>query len=155
MRRRHHNGSIWPHDNAIIDSGFARYGFRAEVARLFEGLFAASVHMDLRRLPELFCGFPRQRNSAPTAYPVACLPQAWAAAAPLSFIQSVLGLGFDFAPQRIAFHRPMMPDFLEAIRLRKLEVGDASADVSLQRSGDMAAVHLLGRRGNVRVLTVA
>jgi glycogen debranching enzyme len=151
----YHNGSVWPHDNAMIASGLARYGFRREAARIFEGLFAASIHMDLRRLPELFCGFPRQRNSAPTSYPVACVPQAWATAAPLSLIQSVLGLGFDFEPPRIAFSQPAMPDFLEEIQLRKLAVGDASADVALRRNGEEAAVLLLNRRGNVRVFTVA
>jgi glycogen debranching enzyme len=151
----YHNGSIWPHDNAMIAAGLARYGFRREAVRIFEGLFAASIHMDLRRLPELFCGFPRHRASAPTAYPVACAPQAWATAAPLSLIQSVLGLGFDFEPQRIAFSQPMMPDFLEEIQLRKLVIGDASADVALRRNGDEAAVLLLNRRGNIRVLTAA
>jgi glycogen debranching enzyme len=109
----------------------------------------------LRRLPELFCGFPRQRNSAPTAYPVACVPQAWATAAPISLIQSVLGLGFEFDPQRIAFSQPTMPDFLEEIQLRKLTVGDASADVALRRDGEEAAVLLLNRHGNIRVLTAA
>src|SRR5688572_1182427 len=151
----YHNGSIWPHDNALIAAGLAGYGFRREAARIFEGLLAASIHMDLRRLPELFCGFPRQRNSAPTTYPVACVPQAWATAAPLSLIQSVLGLGFDFEPPRISFHQPVMPDFLEEIQLRKLAVGDASADVAVRRSGEEAAVHLLNRRGNVRVFTAA
>jgi glycogen debranching enzyme len=151
----YHNGSVWPHDNAMIAAGFARYGFRYAAARVFEGLFEASVHMDLRRLPELFCGFPRQRNSAPTSYPVACVPQAWATAAPLSLIQSVLGLGFDYDPPRIAFSQPMIPEFLEEILLRKLACGDASADVALRRSGEEAAVHLLSRRGNIRVLTAA
>jgi glycogen debranching enzyme len=151
----YHNGSIWPHDNALIAAGFARYGFRREVARIFEGLFAASIHMDLRRLPELFCGFPRQRNSAPTTYPVACVPQAWATAAPISLIQSVLGLGFDFDPARISFHQPMMPDFLEEIQIRKLALGDATADVALRRSGEGATVLLLSRRGNIRVLIAA
>jgi glycogen debranching enzyme len=151
----YHNGSVWPHDNAMIAAGLARYGFRREAARIFEGLFDASIHMDLRRLPELFCGFPRQSASAPTAYPVACVPQAWATAAPLSLIQSVLGLGFDFDPQRIAFSQPMMPDFLEEIQLRKLAVGDVWADVALRRSGEEAAVVLLNRRGNVRVFTAA
>ncbi|HEX6118772.1 MAG TPA: amylo-alpha-1,6-glucosidase [Dongiaceae bacterium] len=151
----YHNGSVWPHDNALIAAGLARYGFRREAATIFEGLFAASVHMDLRRLPELFCGFPRQRNSAPTNYPVACVPQAWATAAPLSLIQSVLGLSVDAHAQHIAFHQPMLPDFLQEIRLLKLRVGDASADVALQRRNGEAAVHLLDRRGNIGVLTVA
>ena len=80
----YHNGSVWPHDNALIAAGFARYGFSDEAARIFEGLFAASTYIDLRRLPELFCGFARQRTRGPTFYPVACSPQAWAAVAPLS-----------------------------------------------------------------------
>jgi glycogen debranching enzyme len=151
----YHNGSVWPHDNALIAAGLARYGFRREAARIFEGLFAASVHMDLRRLPELFCGFPRQRNTAPTAYPVACVPQAWATAAPLSLIQSVLGLSFEYEPAGIAFQRPMMPEFLDGIELRKLAIGNAFADVAVRRSGEEAAVHLLNRRGNIRVLTAA
>ena len=151
----YHNGSVWPHDNALIAAGLARYGFRREAARIFEGLFAASVHMDLRRLPELFCGFPRQRNTAPTDYPVACVPQAWATAAPLSLIQSVLGLAFKFEPPRIALSQPTLPDFLEEIQLRKLVIGDASIDLALCRSGQETAVHVLNRRGNVRVLTAA
>jgi glycogen debranching enzyme len=151
----YHNGSVWPHDNALIAAGLGRYGFRREAARIFEGLFSASIHMDLRRLPELFCGFPRQRSSAPTAYPVACVPQAWATAAPILLIQSVLGLSFAFEPPGISFSQPMMPDFLDEIQLRKLAVGGASADVAVQRIGDEASVHLLSRRGNVRVLIVA
>ncbi|AMM85307.1 hypothetical protein AZF01_13865 [Martelella sp. AD-3] len=79
----YHNGSVWPHDNALIAAGFVRYGYRAEAARIFEALFAASTYIDLRRLPELYCGFVRQRGKGPTFYPVSCIPQAWAAAAPL------------------------------------------------------------------------
>ena len=90
----YHNGSVWPHDNALIAAGFARYGFRREAARIFESLFHASTYVDLRRLPELFCGFPRQQTRGPTFYPVACIPQAWAAAAPLYLVQSCVGLAF-------------------------------------------------------------
>ena len=77
----YHNGSVWPHDNALIAMGMARYGFRQEAARIFEGLFDASTYVEFRRLPELFCGFPRQQTRGPTFYPVACIPQAWPAAA--------------------------------------------------------------------------
>jgi hypothetical protein len=55
----YHNGSIWPHDNALIAAGFARYGYRNEALAILDGLFSAAVAMDLHRLPELFCGFPR------------------------------------------------------------------------------------------------
>ncbi|MGO4305771.1 amylo-alpha-1,6-glucosidase [Cupriavidus sp. RAF12] len=82
----YHNGSVWPHDNAIIAAGLARYGLHDATLRIFEGLFAAATHIDLRRLPELFCGFVRRRNRGPTLYPVACSPQAWSAATPLSLL---------------------------------------------------------------------
>src|SRR6202012_5031454 len=76
----YHNGSVWPHDNSIVGLGLSRYGFREEVTRIVDGLFAASIYIDLRRLPELFCGFPRRSDAGPTAYPLACAPQAWSAA---------------------------------------------------------------------------
>src|SRR5690606_17947466 len=91
----YHNGSVWPHDNALIAAGMARYGFHSEVTRLFEGLFAAQSYVDQRRLPELFCGVPRRRSQGPTFYPVACIPQAWSATAPLYLLQSCLGLRFE------------------------------------------------------------
>jgi glycogen debranching enzyme len=149
----YHNGSVWPHDNALIAAGFARYGFRKEAARIFESLFAASSYIDLRRLPELFCGFPRQRTQGPTFYPVACTPQAWAAAAPLHMLQICLGLGFDPVGTRITFDEPRMPAFLDEVVLRNLSIGDDAADVAVRRSGQHVIVDALARRGQVRVLT--
>jgi glycogen debranching enzyme len=151
----YHNGSIWPHDNAIIAAGFARYGFRREAARVFEGVNAASTYIDLRRLPELFCGFPRQRNQGPTLYPVACTPQAWAAAAPLSMLQSCLRLGFDERNRQISFGHPILPQFLDEVVLRGLSVGKASIDVALKRVGDEVLVNVLTRRGGVEVVSMA
>ena len=79
----YHNGSVWPHDNSLIAAGFARYGHKSAIDRVFTGLFDAASYMDLRRLPELYCGFQRGRERGPTLYPVACSPQAWAAGTPL------------------------------------------------------------------------
>ena len=151
----YHNGSVWPHDNALIAAGFARYGFRREAMRIFEGLFAASTYIDLRRLPELFCGLPRQRAHGPTFYPVACAPQAWAAAAPLSLIQSCLGIGFDPQAMHITFDEPILPGFLDEVVLRGLSVHRGSADVVLRRSGSQVLVDVLDRKGPVRVLTTS
>ncbi|MEP9352656.1 amylo-alpha-1,6-glucosidase [Xanthobacter sp. KR7-65] len=145
----YHNGSVWPHDNAMIALGLARYGFRAEVARIFEGLFRAAIYFDLRRLPELFCGFTRQRSQGPVSYPVACAPQAWAAAAPLALLQATLGLGFDTAARRVTFDRPTMPDFLDSLVLRGLRLGEDGIDVKIQRAGTSAALSVLERRGAV------
>lgn len=148
----YHNGSVWPHDNALLAAGFARYGFRGEVARIFEGLFSAANHIDLRRLPELFCGFPRHRSRGPTFYPVACAPQAWAAAAPLSLIQSCLGIGFDVAARQITFDQPILPDFVDAFVLRRLAIGPGSVDVALRRAGTEVVVNVLAREGDVHLL---
>jgi glycogen debranching enzyme len=149
----YHNGSVWPHDNALIAAGFARYGFRREAAQIFDGLFAASSYMDLRRLPELFCGFPRQRTRGPTFYPVACTPQAWSAAAPLFMLQSCLGLGFEPREMHITFHEPILPAFLDQVVLRNLAICDGKADLALRRSGQNVVVDVIERQGPVRVLT--
>jgi glycogen debranching enzyme len=151
----YHNGSVWPHDNSLIAAGFARYGFHREATRIFSALFAASSYVDLRRLPELFCGFPRQRGRGPTFYPVSCEPQAWAAAAPLYLVQSCIGLGFDVANHEIRFERPALPDFLDEIVLRNLTLGADSIDVSVHRAGTEFVANVLGRRGDVRVVTTS
>ncbi len=151
----YHDGSVWPHDNSLIAAGFARYGFRKEAARVFEGLFAASTHIDVTRLPELFCGFPRQRGRGPTFYPVACSPQAWAAVAPLFLIESCLGLAFDPADGRILFDRPLLPAFVEEITLTNLVIGEHRADIALRRSGSQVLVDVLDRTGAVRVVTTS
>ena len=150
----YHNGSVWPHDNALIAAGFARYGFRREAARIFESLFHASTYVDLRRLPELFCGFPRQQTRGPTFYPVACIPQAWAAAAPLYLVQSCVGLAFDAGARHISFREPVLPNFLDEIVLRGLKVGGGSANVALRRSNRHVVVDVLDRKGSVGVLTI-
>ncbi len=149
----YHNGSVWPHDNALIAAGMARYGHHAEAGRVFEGLFAASNYIDQRRLPELFCGFPRQRSQGPTFYPVACSPQAWAAASPLLLLQACLGLDFDPQEPAITFDAPSLPSFLNEVVLRNLAVGGASADVAVRRSGGRVVVDVIDRRGFIRVLT--
>ena len=148
----YHNGSVWPHDNALIAAGLARYGFRAEAARIFRGLFDASTYIDLKRLPELFCGFPRLRSHGPTFYPVACAPQAWAASAPISLLRSCLGLGFDPESGYVIFDQPVLPDFVDDLTLRQLSLGETAIDVALDRAGLQVAVHVTARRGGIRAI---
>lgn len=148
----YHNGSVWPHDNALIAMGFARYGFKSEALRIFEGLFRASVYFDLRRLPELFCGFPRARSLGPVCYPVACAPQAWAAAAPFALLQAALGLGFDVTRGRVTFNRPTLPDFLDELVLKRVGLRGGRLDVKVQRVDGSAAVSVLSRVGNVGLM---
>ena len=149
----YHNGSVWPHDNAIVAAGLARYGFRREAARIFAGVFAAATYIDLHRLPELFCGFTRRPGRGPTFYPVACAPQAWAAAAPLSLLQSCLGLEFDPVARQILVDKPVMPEFLANIVLRRLAVGGGSADVALSKVGGRVVVDVLAEEGGASVVS--
>src|SRR5581483_4619148 len=148
------NGSIWPHDNALIARGFARYGLKSAVTQTFKGLFDAATYMDLRRLPELFCGFQRQRGRGPTLYPVACSPQAWASAAPFSLIEASLGLEFDAARNEIRLRNPRLPCFLEEVFLRNLRLGDASIDLRVRRHDDGVALDIVRSRGAIQVSAV-
>ncbi|HET7596818.1 MAG TPA: amylo-alpha-1,6-glucosidase [Burkholderiales bacterium] len=143
----YHNGSIWPHDNAIIAMGLTRYGHIAEAMAIFKGLFDAAAHMDLRRLPELFCGFHRHTERGPTHYPVACVPQAWASAAPFGLVAAVLGIDFSPAAGRVLFRHPRLPDSIEHVRIRNLRVGEGSIDVLLRRYGRDVAVNVLEKTG--------
>ncbi|MBS89839.1 amylo-alpha-1,6-glucosidase [Sphingobium sp.] len=151
----YHNGSIWPHDNALIAGGFSRYGYQREAAQIFEGLFAAATYVDMMRLPELFCGFPRRRSQGPTFYPVACSPQAWSAAAPLALIQSSLGLRFDVPAAQISFHKPTLPHFLQSLTIRRLGIGAAKVDIAFDRIGDQVVVKPMPHGSNARIATIA
>jgi glycogen debranching enzyme len=147
----YHNGSVWPHDNALIALGFSRYGLKPAALRIFTGLFDAVCHWDPRRLPELFCGFAR-RQTAPTQYPVACSPQAWASATVFALLQASLGLQFDSADGEIRFDRPVLPEFLQHLHLRGLWLGDCGADVLLHRYGAEVAATVTNRQGPVCVV---
>ena len=148
----YHNGSVWPHDNALIGLGFSRYGFKDEALRLFDGIFEATKRMELLRPPELFCGFPRRRNRGPTLYPVACSPQAWAAAAPLALLAACLGLKCDHAGSEVRFEQPMLPSGIDEVRIRRLRLGGASVDLLLRRHASDVAVNVLERDGKLRVV---
>jgi len=149
----YHNGSVWPHDNGVIAMGFARYGLQKSAAQVFGALFDAAAYMDLRRLPELFCGFARRERNAPTQYPVACSPQAWASATPLCLLQASLGLELLDKTGEVKFYRPMLPDFLDHVRLRNLRLSTGSVDLLLHRQDNNIAVTVTRRDGDVVVVT--
>ena len=148
----YHNGSVWPHDNALIASGFGRYGLRNLAGRVMLALLDVSSVMDLHRLPELFCGLERRRGEGPTLYPVACSPQAWAAAAPFMLIQACLGLRIEGARNRVVFERPCLPDGIPQLSIRGLRVGDASVDLFFERQADNVRVQVLEKKGEVDVI---
>jgi glycogen debranching enzyme len=150
----YHNGSIWPHDNALIALGLARYGLKHSVEHVFKGLFDAASYMDLRRLPELFCGFQRQRRRGPTLYPVACAPQAWASATPFTLLEAALGLEFDAKRGEIRLRDPRLPAFLNEVVLRDLRLGPSSVDLRIRRHGEEVSLEVLRTRGQIQVSIV-
>jgi glycogen debranching enzyme len=150
----YHDGSIWPHDNALITLGLARYGLKHSVEQVFKGLFDAATYMDLRRLPELFCGFRRERHRGPTLYPVACAPQAWASATPFTLLEAALGLEFDAARNEIRLRNPRLPAFLNEVILRQLRLGAATVDLRITRHGDDVSLEVLRARGKIQVSIV-
>jgi glycogen debranching enzyme len=147
----YHNGSVWPHDNALIGLGFARYRLHAHARRLLTGMYDISRYIDLRRLPELICGLRRAPGSGPTLYPVACVPQAWASAAPLALLQACLGLEFDCDADQICFQRPSLPTFLDDIVIRSLSVGGGQVDLLLRRYASDVSVNVVRRVGRAEV----
>lgn len=145
----YHNGSVWPHDNALIAWGMARYGFKEPVHKILTGLFDASLFVDLHRLPELFCGFIRRAGEGPTLYPVACAPQAWAAGSVFLLLQACLGLSIHGADERIRFSGPTLPEFLQEVRIENLRVGRATVDLLLQRHPQDVSIRVLRMDGQI------
>jgi glycogen debranching enzyme len=150
----YHNGSIWPHDNALIALGLARYGLKQPIETLFEGLFHAGSYMDHRRLPELFCGFRRQHGHGPTHYPVACAPQAWAAATPFALLQACLGLEFDPFTNEIRLSNPRLPAFLDEVMVRNVQLGSSYIDLRVRRHNGTVSLDTPRINGGIRVSIV-
>jgi len=148
----YHNGSIWPHDNALIAAGLARYGFKNHASRILSGLFDASLFIEYR-LPELFCGFYRRDGEGPVPYPVACAPQSWSAASVFLLLQAILGMKFDAATSRLSFVRPVLPEFLDEIQIKNLKVGDGSVDLLIHQRARYATVEIERREGPLEVFT--
>jgi glycogen debranching enzyme len=151
----YHNGSVWPHDNALIALGMARYGRNADAVRLLSSLFDASLHFDLHRLPELFCGFPRRPGAGPTLYPVACSPQAWAAAAPFAILQACLGLEIQAEGDCVQLRTPQLPPFIDWMRIDRLGAPGRSCDLLLQRYERNVGVEVMRKDAGVQVRVLA
>jgi glycogen debranching enzyme len=151
----YHDGSVWPHDNALIALGLSLYGFQSKVADVFNGMYEASVHTDLHRLPELFCGFHKRADSSgPTLYPVACSPQAWAAGSVFLLFRAALGINVRASERVIRFCNPTLPQNLNEVTIENLRVADASVDLLIRRHQEGIAVEVLRREGDVEVVKV-
>jgi glycogen debranching enzyme len=150
----YHNGSIWPHDNALIAAGMARYGYTTAARRILTAMADLSEAVDLHRLPELICGFPRRGREYPTLYPVACAPQAWAAGAVFLLLAATLGVHIDAPARRISFSRGRLPDTIDWLRLTDLAVGDARIDLRFERHPHDIGATVLRREGQIEIVTI-
>jgi len=148
----YHDGSVWPHDTAIAAAGLRRYGFVDEFLTLASGLFEATQHCAGRRLPELFCGFPRLPGYGPTPYPVACSPQAWAAGVVSQLLGEMLGLEPEASENRLTFRRPVLPEWLPWVEVRGLRLAQSRVDVVVTRGRSGAGVEALDREGDAEVV---
>jgi glycogen debranching enzyme len=150
----YHTGSVWPHDNALIARGLARYGLGEKALRIWTGLFEAGMYFDLHRMPELFCGFTQEPGEGPVLYPVACAPQAWSAASVFLALQACLGLEIQATQNQISFTRPHLPASLGELRIHNLRVAGATVDLLLVRHESDVGVNVLRREGDVLVMTI-
>jgi glycogen debranching enzyme len=148
----YHNGSVWPHDTAICAAGIGRYAEPSAVIRIVSEMFEAATHFGMR-LPELYCGFERMAGQGPVPYPVACLPQAWAAGSVFMLLQALLGVQIDGVSGEVHIRRPALPIGIEAIEIAGLEVSGSRIGLSFQRIGSgVVAVPSKQCDTNVRVL---
>jgi len=149
----YHNGSVWPHDNALIAYGVADSRDKELALRVFTGLLDVSIFVELHRLPELICGFSRRPGKGPTLYPVACSPQAWSAGAVFLALQACLGLSISARESRIYLRHAALPEAMPEIRIRNLRVGDASVDLFFRRYQDIVGVQILRRSGDLEIVS--
>ena len=150
----YHNGSVWPHDNAIVAAGFAQYGLTGAAARILTSLFDLSQAVDGHRLPELICGFHRRLGEHPTLYPVACAPQAWAAGSVYLLLSACLGLRVDAPARTLYLTHALLPDTLQWIRITNLVVRDARVSVLLTRHAHDVGVNVLEREGDLKIVAI-
>jgi glycogen debranching enzyme len=149
----YHTGSVWPHDNAIIAAGMKRVGRHDAADRIASRIFEAAQHSPDFRLPELFCGFDRGVADMPVPYPVACSPQAWSAATPLSLLQTMLGMHADAAHDLLELDRPHLPAWLGKVTVHELRVGERTVDLLFHRwRGNTTSAEVLRRDGPLELV---
>jgi glycogen debranching enzyme len=147
----YHNGSVWPHDNAMIAYGFSRYSLMNEVNHVLAGTFDTTEHMENQRLPELFCGFERQKGKSPTSYPVACSPQAWSVGAVFLMIQACLGMKINARDKTITLCRPVLPSFLSDVTITNLRVNNQIIILQIRRNKERLDATLLSPDADVTI----
>jgi glycogen debranching enzyme len=150
----YHNGSVWPHDTAIVAQGLANYGCKQEAVQLLSALYDLSRAVRAHRLPELICGFPRVDTRGPTLYPVACSPQAWAAGSLYMALHACLGIQIDAPARCLKFEYPALPPFIRELHLQNMRVGSTVVDLSLHRHTENVGISVDRRTGPLEIVVV-
>ncbi|GAA0386187.1 glycogen debranching N-terminal domain-containing protein [Microbispora corallina] len=137
----YHNGSVWPHDSALVAAGLMRYGFVDEARRIAAGLLEAAEVFN-RRLPELFCGFSREEFPMPVPYPTSCSPQAWAAATPIQLVRMLLRID-PWVPRRTVWISPVLPEGFGDLHIARIPLAGTRVDLDAREgSGEVQVIGL-------------
>jgi len=148
----YHNGSVWPHDTAVVAAGLANYNLTPYAAQLMDALFEASSFFEMCRLPELVCGLHRRSGEGPTLYPVACSPQAWSSGAAFMLLGASLGLSIDAPRRRIELNQPQLPGSTNFLRIQRLQIADTTVDVTIERRARDIHVDVVDPSGNIETV---
>ncbi len=151
----YHRGSVWPHDNSLIAHGMALYGFREEVNTIFTSLYHSALNFRDYRLPELFCGVQRREHDEPVHYPVSCSPQAWASGTFFLLLTSVLGIRPSAPRKELTIVNPQLPEFLDELHLRNLQIGKSRVGLDFTRRGDRTFCNVVDVEGEKLLINVA
>jgi glycogen debranching enzyme len=149
----YHNGSVWPHDNALIAYGLSLYGYQDHSLKIMQGMFDAGLFIELQRLPELFCGFERRRGEGPTDYPVACSPQAWSVAAVFMMLQACFRISINSLIKTIQFDKPVLPPYLDHVYISNLPTSDKFCNFNMARMQFDVSFNLIQKSEDWSVIT--
>jgi glycogen debranching enzyme len=150
----YHNGSVWPHDVALIAEGLALVDRPKDSIKLMTGLFNASLFMEHQRLPELFCGFPKRVGEGPTSYPVACSPQAWSVASVLMMLKACLRIDIDAQSKKVRFKKPILPAYLDRIAIEEISIGESFISIEVIRYQNDVGINVMNKPSDWEILIV-
>ncbi|MGH9478062.1 MAG: amylo-alpha-1,6-glucosidase [Terriglobales bacterium] len=150
----YHRGSVWPHDNSLIAQGFAFYDFKQPLLRLLTSLFQASICFRDQRLPELFVGVQRGEFDQPVNYPVSCSPQAWASGSWFLLLTAALGLRPNAARHELRVVNPVLPEWLQWLRLHHVRIGNSQVSLEFSRRGERTFCNVLEVQGERLAISV-
>ncbi|WP_082233456.1 amylo-alpha-1,6-glucosidase [Halobacillus massiliensis] len=148
----YHDGSVWPHDNSLALLGMSKLGYQKEVKKLVDALLEASSQFDQFRLPELFCGYPKEERERIIKYPVACSPQAWAAGTSSTMVQALLGV-FPNVVEGVISVNPSLAEGMTELSLQGLSIGKGKLGLKVVKQEETAQVEIVENTTGLKVVS--